>query len=55
MHATVVDGLSDPILESNPVSSSQTDDDIANWLRGANKKVAVGGLFERFRSVDDRN
>ena len=32
----------------------QIDDDVANRLRAANEKVAVGGLVERLRSVDDR-
>jgi hypothetical protein len=34
--------------------ASQINDDVANRLRAANEKVAVGGLFEWLRSVDDR-
>jgi hypothetical protein len=33
---------------------SQIDDDVADRLRAANKKVAVSGLLEWLRSVDDR-
>src|SRR5580765_1180422 len=33
---------------------SQIYDDVANRLRAAHEKVAVGGLFERLRSVSDR-
>lgn len=39
--------------ESNLDQVLQIDDDIANRLRAANKKVAVGRLVQWFRSVDD--
>ena len=53
LHGSYCDG-SNPLQNSNPDEASQIDDDIANWLRAANEKVAVGGPFERFRPVDDR-
>lgn len=34
---------------------SQIEDDVAGRLRAADEKVAVGGLFERLRSVGDRS
>jgi hypothetical protein len=33
--------------------SSQIDNDVANRLRAPNEKIAVGGLFEWLRAVDD--
>src|SRR5712691_2429446 len=40
--------------KSNHGQASQINDDVANRLRAANEKVALGWLFEWLRSVDDR-
>ena len=46
--------LADTAAVPISVHNSQIYDDIANRLRAANEQVAVGGLVERFRSIDDR-
>jgi len=37
--------------KSNPGQASQINDDVANWLRAANKKVALGGLAPETRPL----